>query len=61
MANRSSSVTVSMLVDVNAKVDKAKAAIKSLETMLGGFNLGEGITKSLNSTFSKLDKEFVNF
>lgn len=61
MANRSSSVTVSMLVDVNAKVDKAKAAIKSLETMLGDFNLGEGITKSLNSTFSKLDKEFINF
>lgn len=61
MANRSSSITVSMLVDVNAKVDKAKTAIKSLEAMLESFNLGEGITKSLNSTFSKLDKEFVNF
>ena len=55
------STTLSVLVDVNAKVDKAKAAIEVFKNSLSNIKLSDSLSGNVNKILTKLETEFANF
>ena len=52
---------LSILVDVNAKVSSAEAAIEKFKNSLKSVQLSEGLSNNINKTLNKLESEFANF
>lgn len=55
------STTLTTIIDVEARVDKARKALSDFSKSLGNVNLSDSMTSDVQKTLGKLEQELTNF
>lgn len=55
------STTLTTIIDVEARVDKARKALSDFSKSLGNVNLSDSMTSNVQKTLGKLEQELTNF